>query len=98
MPRTDPDANYVLNLCDALLERPSFRQHHFPFLFDKGRSLPVDAYYPAVLSARLKPFIAAGPSALLGHRGVDPRPAPRLRHGLEAAPLRRDPLAHLPKP
>ena len=45
-PRTDPDASYVLNLCDTFLSRPSFRQYRFPFLFDKGNTLPVDAYYP----------------------------------------------------
>ena len=45
-PRTDPDASYVLNLCDTFLSRPSFRQYRFPFLFDKGHTLPVDAYYP----------------------------------------------------
>lgn len=132
MPRTDPDANYVLNLCDALLARPSFRQYRFPFLFNKGKALPVDAYYPdlnlvveyrgvgnpydrgehdtllqhgvslvevgyadlprdpggrlrrlpepirAVLQGRLAPFVPAEPSALLRHRGVDPRPGTRL--------------------
>lgn len=45
-PRTDPDASYVLNLCDTFLSRPSFRQYRFPFLFDKGHALPVDVYYP----------------------------------------------------
>lgn len=41
------DEIYVLNLCDAVLNSPSERQHRFAFLVgDTGRKLPVDAYYP----------------------------------------------------
>ena len=47
--RTDADASYILNLCDDLLAQPSFRKYRFPFLVgDKGRTLPVDAYYPGL--------------------------------------------------
>lgn len=47
--RTDADASYILNLCDDLLAQPSFRRYRFPFLVgDKGRTLPVDAYYPGL--------------------------------------------------
>lgn len=151
MPRTDPDAGYVLNLCDTFLNRPSFRQYRFPFLFDKGHALPVDAFYPelhlvveyhsdadvqeqhkrttllehgvslavlrapefprdpqgrlrrlpepirAVLQSRLAPFVPTAP-ALLRHRGVDARPGPRPRGGLEAPPQALDALPHLFKP
>jgi len=47
--RTGADASYILNLCDDLLAQPSFRKYRFPFLVgDKGRTLPVDAYYPSL--------------------------------------------------
>lgn len=45
------DENYILNLCDELLNRASQRQYKFDFLLgDPGkngncRKLPVDAYY-----------------------------------------------------
>ena len=42
----DADASYVLNLCDLLLEETSYRNHRFPFLVgDRGKTLPVAAYY-----------------------------------------------------
>lgn len=51
-PRSESDADYVLDLCDELLGERSSREHTFPWLLgDPGRSgarrqLPVDAYYP----------------------------------------------------
>ncbi len=42
----DADASYILNLCDLLLEETSFRNYRFPFLVgDRGKALPVAAYY-----------------------------------------------------
>jgi len=49
--KENSDENYVLNLCDKILERNSSRQHKFDFLKGdinkQGKSayLPVDAYY-----------------------------------------------------
>jgi hypothetical protein len=48
------DETYVLDLCDEVLGQMAVRQHRFPFLLgDPGingqrRSLPVDAFYPAL--------------------------------------------------
>lgn len=40
------DEDYVIDLCDEVLGRPSKRQHRFSFLRgDSGTPLPVDAYY-----------------------------------------------------
>lgn len=45
------DEIYILNLCDEILNKTSYRQHKFDFLLgDPGkngscRKLPVDAYY-----------------------------------------------------
>ena len=40
------DATYVLNLCDLLLGETSYRNYRFPFLVgDRGKTLPVAAYY-----------------------------------------------------
>jgi hypothetical protein len=41
------DEQYILGLCDRVLDRQSLRQHRFEFLVgDTGRRLPVDAFYP----------------------------------------------------
>ncbi|MGB7528947.1 hypothetical protein [Sphingobacterium cellulitidis] len=41
------DENYVLDLCDEVLNIKGLRQHKFDFLVgDSGRKLPVDIYYP----------------------------------------------------
>lgn len=97
--RTDPDASYILNLCDTFLGRPSFRQYRFPFLFDRGHALPVDAYYPEL-------------SLVVEYRGDADGRLERhkrdtlLEHGVSLAVLRaaefpRDAngrLRHLPEP
>jgi hypothetical protein len=50
--RADSDEQYVLDLCDKILDKKSERQKRFTFLFgDPGLSgrralLPVDAFYP----------------------------------------------------
>jgi len=50
-PKSPKDEDYVLDICDKVLEIKSSRQHKFDFLLgDKGkngkaRKLPVDAYY-----------------------------------------------------
>lgn len=44
--KKDSDENYVLDLCDEILNRKASRQHRFDFLRgDSGVKLPVDAYY-----------------------------------------------------
>jgi len=50
--RVNSDENYILNLCDELLNDTASRQHRFPFLlgdFHKDKKsrtkLPVDGYY-----------------------------------------------------
>jgi hypothetical protein len=41
------DEEYVLGICDLVLDRSCRRQHRFDFLRgDSGRHLPVDGYYP----------------------------------------------------
>jgi len=46
------DQNYVVDLCDELLQEQALREYRFDFLRGdpckngKGRTLPVDAYYP----------------------------------------------------
>ena len=43
---TDRDENYVLDLCDEVLNLKGSRQHKFDFLTgDSGRKLPMDIYY-----------------------------------------------------
>lgn len=43
---TDRDENYVLDLCDEVLNLKGSRQHKFDFLTgDSGRKLPVDIFY-----------------------------------------------------
>lgn len=48
------DENYILDLCDEVLNQRSLRQHRFDFLVgDPGRNglcrrLPVDAWYPSL--------------------------------------------------
>ena len=43
---TDRDENYVLDLCDEVLNLKGSRQHKFDFLTgDSGRKLPVDVFY-----------------------------------------------------
>lgn len=43
---TDRDENYVLDLCDEVLNLKGSRQHRFEFLKgDAGTKLPVDIYY-----------------------------------------------------
>lgn len=51
MPREDQ--NYIIDLCDELLNMKASREHTFDFLrgdpsdkFQKGKKLPVDAFYP----------------------------------------------------
>jgi hypothetical protein len=45
----DSDENYVLNLCDEILNQKGLRQHRFDFLRgDSGTKLPVDIYYPSL--------------------------------------------------
>ena len=40
------DENYIIDLCDKVLNDNASRQHRFDFLVgDTGRKLPVDAYY-----------------------------------------------------
>lgn len=47
--KKDSDENYVLNLCDEVLNQKGLRQHRFEFLFgDSGTKLPVDIYYPSL--------------------------------------------------
>lgn len=44
--QSDSDENYVLDLCDEVLNRKGSRQHRFDFLVgDAGHKLPVDIYY-----------------------------------------------------
>jgi len=44
--RKDSDENYVLDICDEILNLQSSRQHRFSFLLgDAGTKLPVDSYY-----------------------------------------------------
>jgi hypothetical protein len=50
--RENSDENYILNLCDSILNEKASRQHTFPFLlgdFHKDKisrtKLPLDAYY-----------------------------------------------------
>ena len=51
------DEAYIINLCDHVIGIAAQRQHRFPFLTgDPGkrgicRSLPIDAYYPALCLA-----------------------------------------------
>lgn len=41
------DEQYILDLCDTVLQQKSIRQHRFSFLVgDSGVCLPVDAFYP----------------------------------------------------
>lgn len=43
------DEDYVLDLCDEILQIKGSRQHKFDFLVgDSGRKLPVDIYYPTL--------------------------------------------------
>ena len=43
---SDRDENYVLDLCDEVLNLKGSRQHKFDFLTgDSGRKLPVDVFY-----------------------------------------------------
>lgn len=43
------DEDYVLNLCDEVLNQKGSRQHKFDFLVgDSGRKLPVDSFYPSL--------------------------------------------------
>lgn len=45
----DSDENYVLDLCDEILNQKGLRQHRFDFLHgDSGTKLPVDIYYPSL--------------------------------------------------
>ena len=45
----DKDENYVLDLCDKVLNQRASRQHKFDFLLgDAGTRLPVDAYYESL--------------------------------------------------
>lgn len=47
--RKNSDENYVIDLCDEILNQKAFRQHRFDFLKgDSGTKLPVDAYYPTL--------------------------------------------------
>lgn len=47
--KRDRDEDYVINLCDVILEQTAKRQHRFDFLLgDTGAKLPVDAYYPVL--------------------------------------------------
>ena len=53
--RAKSDEEYIVNLCDRVLERKAIRQHTFEFLrgdpgkrSPKGRRLPVDAYYKEI--------------------------------------------------
>ena len=44
--RKDRDEDYVIDLCDEVLNEKASRQHRFDFLKgDSGTKLPVDAYY-----------------------------------------------------
>ena len=62
--RVNNDENYIINLCDELLNAAASRQHRFPFLLGdfhrdkKSRTkLPVDAFYQSlnlVIEYRLK--------------------------------------------
>lgn len=43
------DEDYVINLCDEILDMKAERQYRFDFLLgDTGVRLPVDAYYPSL--------------------------------------------------
>ncbi|MBR4275753.1 MAG: hypothetical protein IKQ32_02165 [Prevotella sp.] len=45
--RNERDEDYIINLCDIVLNQKALRQHRFDFLVgDTGVKLPVDAYYP----------------------------------------------------
>jgi hypothetical protein len=47
--KKDSDENYVLNICDGLLNLKGSRQHRFLFLVgDSGTKLPVDIYYQSL--------------------------------------------------
>ena len=46
--RKDSDEEYIIDLCDEVLQAKASRQHRFPFLLGDGTNptrLPVDAYY-----------------------------------------------------
>lgn len=45
--KRDRDEDYILDLCDEVLQKKGLRQHRFDFLRgDAGTKLPVDIYYP----------------------------------------------------
>jgi len=45
--RTESDENYILDLCDEVLNKKGIRQYRFDFLRgDTGVKLPIDIYYP----------------------------------------------------
>lgn len=45
--RSHSDENYIIDLCDEVLNQKAIRQNRFDFLVgDSGSKLPVDAYYP----------------------------------------------------
>jgi hypothetical protein len=52
MSRVDADENYVIDICDQILNLKAHRQHTFDFLkgdpnkLGRCKRLPVDAYYP----------------------------------------------------
>ncbi len=47
--RANSDENYIIDLCDEVLNIKALRQHRFDFLTgDSGTKLPVDAYYPSL--------------------------------------------------
>ena len=51
------DENYIIDLCDKVLNDNASRQHRFDFLVgDTGRKLPVDAYYEKQHTETVKLF------------------------------------------
>ena len=51
------DENYIIDLCDKVLNDNASRQHRFDFLVgDTGRKLPADAYYEKQHTETVKLF------------------------------------------
>jgi hypothetical protein len=105
------DEDYILDLCDEVLEMKSLRQHRFFFLRDEsGHRLPVDAFYPRlklVIEYREHPQRAAP----LDHRAAvsnaardtqralhdERRRAELPRHGIQLIELSFDEFPHDPR-
>jgi hypothetical protein len=112
------DEHYVLDLCDRVLRHRSHRQHRFEFLRgdsgrsgQRGRTLPVDAYYPAlnlVIEFRERQHFEAHPFFDRKMTVSGPRPLQRKKydrrrarvlraHGITLVALRGTDFPHDPR-